>query len=124
MTPTGTRATRTGAACASTWATATTGRSSAGLRERALARADRRRRRRRRRSHRELGDAGAIRFDGGDGDDALVTGPSTPAWLLGGAGADLMALATAAAPSRSYDDHDATGVRVTLDETGERRRRG
>ena len=33
---------------------------------------------------------GSIRFDGGDGNETLVTGPTAGAHLLGGAGADLM----------------------------------
>ncbi len=60
--------------------------------------------------------AGAIRFAGGDGDDTLVTGPSSPAWLLGGAGADLMSSSGCCAVA-SYEDHGQAGVRVTLDQT-------
>ena len=59
---------------------------------------------------------GTLHFDGGDGDDALVAGPSAGAILLGGAGADLMAAAGGCCDaSASYNDHGATGVRVTLD---------
>ena len=61
---------------------------------------------------------GVIRFDGGDGDDVLVTGPTAGAVLLGGAGADAMtAGAGCCNAAASYADHDAAGVRVTLDGT-------
>ena len=58
---------------------------------------------------------GFVRFEGGDGDDRLVTGPSGSALLLGGPGADLMASSATCCATASYEDHDATGVRVTLD---------
>ena len=60
---------------------------------------------------------GLIRLDGGDGNDTLVTGPSASAYLLGGAGADLMQSSADCCATASYDDHDAAGVRVTLDGT-------
>ena len=59
--------------------------------------------------------AGFVRFEGGDGDDKLTTGPNGSALLLGGAGADLMASSATCCMTASYEDHDATGVRVTLD---------
>jgi len=60
---------------------------------------------------------GFIRLDGGDGNDTLVTGPAAAAYLLGGAGADLMSSSAACCAIAAYNDHDATGVRVTLDRT-------
>jgi hypothetical protein len=60
---------------------------------------------------------GVIRFDGGDGDDTLVTGPTAAATFLGGAGADLMLSSGGCCAITSYSDHDAAGVRVTLDRT-------
>jgi Ca2+-binding RTX toxin-like protein len=60
---------------------------------------------------------GLIRFDGGDGNDTLTTGPSAGAYFLGGRGADLMASSAACCAIAGYDDHDASGVRVTLDAT-------
>jgi hypothetical protein len=59
--------------------------------------------------------AGGVRFDGGAGDDRLVAGPSSPATLIGGPGADLMSSSGCCAVS-SYADHGRAGVRVTLDE--------
>ncbi|MEA2241072.1 MAG: hypothetical protein QOD24_628 [Solirubrobacteraceae bacterium] len=56
-----------------------------------------------------------VRFDGGDGNDTLVAGPAASAYLLGGAGADVMASDARCCAVASYADHDATGVRVTLD---------
>jgi hypothetical protein len=67
--------------------------------------------------HMENTANGLIRFDGGDGDDTLVTGPSAGAYLLGGAGADLMESSADCCAIAGYDDHDAAGVRVTLDGT-------
>jgi hypothetical protein len=64
--------------------------------------------------HMENSANGFVRFDGGDGDDTLVTGPTANAYLLGGAGTDLMSSVGCCAIA-SYDDHDGTGVRVTLD---------
>jgi hypothetical protein len=58
---------------------------------------------------------GFVRFEGGDGDDRLVTGANGSALLLGGAGADLMASGATCCMTASYEDHDARGVRVTLD---------
>jgi Ca2+-binding RTX toxin-like protein len=59
---------------------------------------------------------GLLHFEGGAGNAALVVGPTTGSVLLGGAGADLMAAADACCnDSASYNDHGATGVRVTLD---------
>jgi len=60
---------------------------------------------------------GVIRFDGGDGNDTLVTGPAAGTYLLGGAGADLMASSAGCCAIASYTDHDGAGVRVTLDQT-------
>ncbi|HEY0343340.1 MAG TPA: hypothetical protein VGC59_01760 [Solirubrobacteraceae bacterium] len=60
---------------------------------------------------------GFVQFDGGDGNDSLVTGPTASAYLLGGAGADLMASSGGCCAIASYSDHDRTGVRVTLDQT-------
>lgn len=60
---------------------------------------------------------GLIRFDGGDGNDTLLAGPSAGAYLLGGAGADLMESGADCCAIAGYDDHDAAGVRVTLDGT-------
>jgi hypothetical protein len=57
-----------------------------------------------------------VRFEGGDGDDKLVAGPDGSALLLGGTGADLMASSATCCMTASYEDHDATGVRVTLDD--------
>ncbi len=65
--------------------------------------------------HMENTANGLIRFDGGDGNDTLVTGPSAGAYLLGGAGADLMESSADCCAIAGYDDHDAAGVRVTLD---------
>lgn len=67
--------------------------------------------------HMESSANGIIRFDGGDGDDTLVTGPAAGAYLLGGAGADLMASSAGCCAIAGYDDHDRAGVRVTLDQT-------
>jgi len=58
-----------------------------------------------------------IRFDGGEGNDTLVTGPAAGAYLLGGAGADLMVSSADCCAIAGYDDHDRAGVRVTLDGT-------
>jgi hypothetical protein len=58
---------------------------------------------------------GFLRFDGGDGDDTLITGLTAAAYLLGGAGADLMSSSAACCAIAGYNDHDRTGVRVTLD---------
>jgi len=58
---------------------------------------------------------GVLRFEGGDGDDALSTGAAAGAYLLGGAGADRMASSSACCSVAGYDDHDSTGVRVSLD---------
>jgi hypothetical protein len=60
---------------------------------------------------------GFIRFEGGDGNDTLVTGPTAGGYLLGGAGADVMASSADCCAIASYDDHDRAGVRVTLDQT-------
>ncbi|MEA2149911.1 MAG: hypothetical protein QOD69_1741 [Solirubrobacteraceae bacterium] len=60
---------------------------------------------------------GVIGFDGGDGNDTLVTGPTAGAILLGGAGADLMASSGGCCAVASYGDHTGAGVRVTLDRT-------
>jgi hypothetical protein len=60
---------------------------------------------------------GFIRFDGGDGNDTLITGLAAAAYLLGGAGADLMSSSAACCAIAGYNDHGATGVRVTLDRT-------
>jgi hypothetical protein len=60
---------------------------------------------------------GVIRFDGGEGNDTLVTGPAVSAYLLGGAGADVMATSADCCAIAAYADHDAAGVRVTLDGT-------
>jgi hypothetical protein len=60
---------------------------------------------------------GVIRFDGGDGNDTLLTGPTAGAILLGGAGADLMASSGGCCAVASYGDHDGAGVQVTLDRT-------
>jgi Ca2+-binding RTX toxin-like protein len=60
---------------------------------------------------------GLIRFDGGDGNDTLVTGPAAGAYLVGGAGADLMASSGGCCAVAGYNDHDRAGVRVTLDRT-------
>jgi hypothetical protein len=65
--------------------------------------------------HIENSANGVIRFDGGDGNDTLVTGPAASAYLLGGAGADLMASSAGCCSIASYSDHDRSGVRVTLD---------
>jgi hemolysin type calcium-binding protein len=65
--------------------------------------------------HIENSANGVIRFDGGDGNDTLVTGPTAGAYLLGGAGADLVASSAGCCAIASYTDHDRTGVRVTLD---------
>jgi hypothetical protein len=67
--------------------------------------------------HIESSANGLIRFDGGDGNDTLVTGPTAGAYLLGGAGADLMASSAGCCAIAGYDDHDRAGVRVTLDQT-------
>jgi hypothetical protein len=58
---------------------------------------------------------GLVRFDGGDGDDMLVTGSTAGAYLLGGAGADVMVSSGGCCAVASYTDHDRAGVRVTLD---------
>lgn len=58
---------------------------------------------------------GLIRFDGGDGNDTLVTGPTAGAYLLGGAGADVMVSSGGCCAVAGYTDHDRAGVRVTLD---------
>jgi hemolysin type calcium-binding protein len=58
---------------------------------------------------------GFVRLDGGDGNDTLLTGPSAGAYLLGGAGADVMASTGGCCAIAGYDDHDRSGVRVTLD---------
>ncbi len=60
---------------------------------------------------------GVIRFDGGAGDDTLLTGPTAGAILRGGAGADLLDADGDCCATAGYDDHDAAGVRVTLDRT-------
>jgi len=60
---------------------------------------------------------GFVRFDGGVGNDTLITGPAAAAFLLGGAGADLMSSSSACCAIAGYNDHDGTGVRVTLDRT-------
>jgi Ca2+-binding RTX toxin-like protein len=60
---------------------------------------------------------GVIRFDGGDGNDRLVAGPAATAYLLGGAGADVMTSDAGCCAVASYADHDGAGVRVTLDGT-------
>jgi hypothetical protein len=60
---------------------------------------------------------GVLHLDGGEGDDRLVAGPAADALLLGGAGADVMTSALDCCAIASYNDHDATGVRVTLDAT-------
>jgi Ca2+-binding RTX toxin-like protein len=60
---------------------------------------------------------GFIQFDGGDGNDTLMTGPTASAYLLGGGGSDLMASSGGCCAITSYSDHDRTGVRVTLDAT-------
>jgi Ca2+-binding RTX toxin-like protein len=65
--------------------------------------------------HVENSANGFVRLDGGDGDDTLVTGPTASAYLLGGAGADLLASSGGCCAIASYGDHEATGVRVTLD---------
>jgi Ca2+-binding RTX toxin-like protein len=57
-----------------------------------------------------------IRFDGGDGNDTLVTGPAAGGSLLGGAGADVMASSAGCCVSAGYEDHDRAGVHVTLDQ--------
>jgi Ca2+-binding RTX toxin-like protein len=67
--------------------------------------------------HIENSANGLIRFDGGDGNDTLVTGPAAGAYLLGGAGADLIASSADCCAIASYNDHDRAGVRVTLDRT-------
>jgi hypothetical protein len=60
-----------------------------------------------------------ISFDGGDGNDTLVTGPGPGpgpgAYLLGGAGADLMQSSADCCAVAGYNDHGAAGVRITLD---------
>ena len=58
-----------------------------------------------------------VHFDGGDGNDTLVTGPSGGAYLLGGAGADRITSSAGCCAIASYTDHDRAGVRVTLDQT-------
>lgn len=58
-----------------------------------------------------------VRFDGGDGNDTLVAGPAAAGYLLGGAGADLMASGDGCCVVASYEDHGRAGVRVTLDGT-------
>jgi hypothetical protein len=58
---------------------------------------------------------GVIRFEGGDGNDTLVPGPAAGAYLLGGAGADLLASSAGCCAIASYDDPGRGGVRVTLD---------
>jgi Ca2+-binding RTX toxin-like protein len=60
---------------------------------------------------------GFIQFDGGDGNDTLMTGPTASAYLLGGGGSDLMGSSGGCCAITSYSDHDRTGVRVTLDGT-------
>jgi hypothetical protein len=60
---------------------------------------------------------GVIRFDGGDGNDTLVAGPAATAYLLGGAGADVMTSDAGCCAVAGYADHDGAGVRVTLDGT-------
>jgi hypothetical protein len=67
--------------------------------------------------HVESSANGLLRLDGGDGNDTLVTGPAAGAYLLGGAGADLMASSGGCCAITGYDDHDRAGVRVTLDQT-------
>ncbi len=57
---------------------------------------------------------GLIHFEGGDGDDTLVTSAAVAAHLLGGPGADLMASSAGCCAIASYNDHNS-GVRVTLD---------
>lgn len=58
---------------------------------------------------------GLIRFDGGDGNDTLVTGPHAGAYFLGGTGADLMVSSHGCCALTSYSDHDGAGVTVSLD---------
>ncbi|MEA2438302.1 MAG: hypothetical protein QOF65_2858, partial [Thermoleophilaceae bacterium] len=67
--------------------------------------------------HVESSANGLLRLDGGDGNDTLVTGPAAGAYLLGGAGADLMASSGGCCAIAGYDDHGGAGVRVTLDQT-------
>jgi Ca2+-binding RTX toxin-like protein len=67
--------------------------------------------------HIENASNSVILLDGGDGDDTLLAGHPAGALLLGGAGADDMSSsADCCAIAASYADHDATGVRVTLDD--------
>jgi hypothetical protein len=67
--------------------------------------------------HLESSANALVRLDGGDGNDTLATGPGAGAYLLGGAGADLMQSSADCCAVAGYNDHDATGVRVTLDGT-------
>ena len=59
----------------------------------------------------ENGGSSPSTFDGGDGNDTLIGG----LFMSGGAGADLLQGTAGQFVLASYADHDATGVRVTLD---------
>jgi hypothetical protein len=65
--------------------------------------------------HLENSANAVIRFDGGDGNDTLVAGPAASAYLVGGAGADVMTSDAGCCAVAGYADHDRAGVHVTLD---------